>query len=446
MAAPDPLELLTALITRAKRAGAEGADAVLFSSAAVNLTQRLGKPEGIERSESTDLGLRVFIGKRTAVVSSTDISPKALEELAERATVMARAAPEDPFCGLADAADLASDIPDLDVCDGDEPGVATLEARATAAEDAARAVAGVTNSEGADASWSHTSISLATSEGFAAGYQRSRHSISVSVLAGTGTAMEVDYDFSSAIHGADLGDPVAIGKTAGERAVKRLGPRKVASATVPVVYDPRVSRTMLRHLAGAINGAAIARGTSFLKDALGKAIFAPEVTIIDDPHRARGLGSKPFDGEGVGGQRRQVVTKGKLGTWLLDQRSARQLKLRSTGHAARGTSGPPSPSPTNLYMEAGSVTPAELIGDIKAGLYITDLIGMGVNIVTGDYSRGASGFWIEDGAITYPVSEITVAGTLAEMFAHLTAADDLVFRYGTDAPTIRIDGMTVAGK
>ncbi len=446
MAAPDALDLLTALIGRAKSAGADGADAVLFSSASVNLTQRLGKSEGIERSESTDLGLRVFIGKRTAVVSSTDISPKALDELAERATVMARAAPEDPYCGLADAADLTTAIPDLDICDGHEPSTATLEARAIAAEDAARAVAGVTNSEGADAGWSHTAISLATSEGFAERYQRSRHSISVAVLAGTGTEMEVDYDFSSTIHGADLDDPVAIGKSAGEKAVKRLGPRKVETAAVPVVYDPRVSRTMLRHLAGAINGAAVARGTSFLKDSLGHEIFAPGITIIDDPHRQRGLGSKPFDGEGVGGQRREVVSKGELGTWFLDQRSARQLKLKSTGHASRGTSGPPSPSASNLFLEAGEVTPEALIGDISSGLYITELIGMGVNIVTGDYSRGASGFWIEDGAITYPVSEITVAGHLAEMFAHLAAADDLVFRYGTDAPTIRIDGMTVAGK
>ncbi|MEE8517331.1 MAG: TldD/PmbA family protein [Alphaproteobacteria bacterium] len=446
MAAPDALELLTSLIGRAKDAGADGADAVLFSSAAVNLTQRLGKSEGIERSESTDLGLRVFIGKRQAVVSSTDILPKALEELAERATVMARAAPEDPYCGLADATDLATGIPDLDICDGVEPSTATLEARAVAAEDAARAVAGVTNSEGADASWSHTAVSLATSEGFAARYERSRHGISVAVLAGKGTEMEVDYDFSSAIHGADLDDPTAIGKRAGEKAVKRLGPRKVASATVPVVYDPRVSRSLLRHLAAAINGAAVARGTSFLKDAMGKEIFAPNVTIIDDPHRRRGLGSKPFDGEGIGGQRRQVISNGKLGTWLLDQRSARQLGLKSTGHATRGTSGPPSPSATNLYLEAGTLSPEALIGDIKSGLYLTELIGMGVNIVTGDYSRGASGFWIEDGAITYPVSEITVAGQLAEMFANLAAADDLVFRYGTDAPTLRIDGMTVAGK
>ncbi len=446
MAAPDALELLTSLIGRAKDAGADDADAVLFSSAAVNLTQRLGKSEGIERSESTDLGLRVFIGKRQAVVSSTDILPKALEELAERATVMARAAPEDPYCGLADATDLATGIPDLDICDGVEPSTATLEARAVAAEDAARAVAGVTNSEGADASWSHTAVSLATSEGFAARYERSRHGISVAVLAGKGTEMEVDYDFSSAIHGADLDDPTAIGKRAGEKAVKRLGPRKVASATVPVVYDPRVSRSLLRHLAAAINGAAVARGTSFLKDAMGKEIFAPNVTIIDDPHRRRGLGSKPFDGEGIGGQRRQVISNGKLGTWLLDQRSARQLGLKSTGHATRGTSGPPSPSATNLYLEAGTLSPEALIGDIKSGLYLTELIGMGVNIVTGDYSRGASGFWIEDGAITYPVSEITVAGQLAEMFANLAAADDLVFRYGTDAPTLRIDGMTVAGK
>ncbi len=446
MSAEDAFELLSDLIANAKGAGAEAADAVLFRSVSLSLARRLGKPEGLERAESDDLGLRVFIGKRQAIVSSTDISPPALAELAARAVAMAKAAPEDPYCGLAEPPLLARDVPELDLCDAREPDPEELAERARRAEDAARAVKGVSNSEGAEAGWSLSRVFLVASNGFSGSYTVTRHSFGVSVLAGEGRGMERDYDFSSAGHATDLKDAEEIGRSAGEKAVARLNPRKVQTASVPVVYDPRVAGGLLRALARAINGTAIARRTSFLKDRMGKAVFPPSVTIVDDPHRKRGLRSKPFDGEGCANKRDKVVEDGTLRTWLLDLRSARQLGLATTGHAARGTSAPPAPAPANLFLEPGPVTPAELISDIESGLYVTELIGMGVNIVTGDYSRGAAGFWIEKGEIAYPVSELTVAGNLTGMFANLKPANDLEFRYGVDAPTLRIDGMTVAGR
>jgi PmbA protein len=258
--------------------------------------------------------------------------------------------------------------------------------------------------------------------------------------------MERDYDWASALHGADLDDPAKIGREAGERAVKRLNPRKLETGKLPILLDPRVSGSLLRHLASAINGASIARGTSYLKTKMGEAIFAPGVMIVDDPFRKRGLASKPVDGEGIAPRRRAIIDKGRLTTWIMDLRSARQLGLTSTGHAARGTTSPPSPAATNLYMEPGSISRAAMLKDIARGLYVTEFIGMGVNGVTGDYSRGAAGYMIEDGELTYPVSEITVAGNLLEMFKNTTPADDLVFRYGTDAPTLRIDGCTIAGR
>jgi PmbA protein len=441
----DPLDLLGDLIGRAKAAGADAADAVFADGASVSLAQRLGAPEKLERAEGCDLGLRVLVGKRQAIVSSTDFRPAALSELVERAVAMARAVPEDPYCGIADPDQLATRFPALDTVDAVEPPAALLIERAKLAEEAALAVKGVTNSEGAEASWSRSRIAMAASNGFAGLHEVTHHSISASVLAGDGTAMERDYDYSTAVHAADLTDPATIGRRAGERAVRRLAPRKVATARVPIVFDPRASGGMLRHLAGAITGPSIARGTSFLKDKLGQQIFAASISVIDDPVRPRGLRSHPFDGEGLAPVRRAIIENGVLTTWLLDLRSARQLGLTSTGHASRGTSSPPSPGPTNLYFAPGPVSPAALMADIKSGLYVTEMMGMGVNGVTGDYSRGAAGFWIENGALTFPVSEITIAGNLKDMFLNISLADDLEFRTGIDAPTLRIDGMTIAG-
>ncbi|MBI3506312.1 MAG: TldD/PmbA family protein [Proteobacteria bacterium] len=444
-ATTSTLDLLGDLIARAKRAGATAADAVFVEGVSVSHARRLGKLEKLERAEGHDLGLRVFVGQRQAIVSSNDRSAKALDPLVERAVAMATAAPEDPFCGLADPADIAHEFPELDLVDPVEPSAEALMERARAAEEAAMAVKGITNSEGAESSWGSSRVALVASNGFAAEYGRSTHSFSVAVIAGEGTGMERDYDWSSCLHAADLDDPAKIGKSAAERAIRRLNPRKIETCKLPVVLDPRVSGGIVRHLASAINGSSIARGTSFLKSKMDEMVFGPGITIVDDPFRKRGLSSKPVDGEGIAPKRRALIDKGRLTTWILDLRSARQLKLKSTGHAARGTTSPPSPSTTNLYMEAGSVKRDTMIGEIARGLYITEFIGSGINGVTGDYSRGAAGYMIENGVLTYPVSEVTVAGNLVEMFKNVTAADDLVFRYGTDAPTLRIDGCTIAG-
>jgi PmbA protein len=439
------LDLLQDLIARARRAGADAADAVLFEGTSLSHARRLGKTEKLERSEGHDLGLRVFIARQQAIVSSTDRSPEALDALVERAVAMAHTVPEDPFCGIADPAEIARTWPALDMLDPAEPSAEVLIERAQAAEEAALAVTGVTNSEGAEAGWGCSSIVLAASNGFAGFYSGSSQGISASVIAGAGTGMERDYDFSNAIYAADLRDPAEIGKSAGERAVKRLGAKKMPTCRCPVVFDPRVARSFISHLLGAISGPSIARGTSFLKDRLGDMIFPVAITIIDDPHRQRGLRSKPFDGEGIANRRRAIVDKGVLTTWLLDLRSSRQLGLTTTGHAARGTASPPSPAATNVWIEPGAVSPKALIADIQSGFYVTEMMGMGVNGVTGDYSRGAAGFWIDKGEIAFPVSEMTVAGNLKDIFARLQAADDLEFKAGADSPTLRVDDLTVAG-
>ena len=445
----DRLGLLADLVAAAKRAGADAADALLAEGASLSVQRRLGQTEQVERAESRDIGLRVFVGRRQAIVATTDTSPAAFARLAERAVAMARAVPEDPHAGLAEApdglADLAARLAALDLVDAGEPDIAALSARAAAAEDAARAVAGVTNTEGAEAGFGRAAIALVGSNGFAGSYARTSHSVSVTAVAGRGTEMQRDYDYATATHLAGLEDPAALGRRAGEQAVARLNPRRPATATMSVVYHPRVAASLIGHLTSAINGASVARGTSFLKDALGTRVFGAGIAVHDDPTRPRGLRSRPFDAEGIAPRPRAVVEDGVLTTWILDCRTARMLGLGTTGHAARGVSGPPSPATTNVWLAPGTVSPAALMADIGTGLYVTELIGMGINPVTGDYSRGAAGFMIRQGALAEPVAEVTVAGNLREMFARLVPADDLVFRRGTDAPTVRIDGLAVAG-
>lgn len=441
----DGVSLLGDLVARARAAGADVADAVLVSGTSLSVQRRMGRTEQLERSESRDLGLRVFVGKRQAIVASTTVDPAGFARLAERAVAMARLVPEDPFGGLADEMHMPPDTPDLDIADDAEPPVEALVARANAAEETALAVHGITNSEGADAGYGRTEVSLVTSAGFGGRYVRTSHSISVTALAGEGTGMERDYDYSSTVHYADLDDPEALGRSAADRALARLNPTRPKTARIPVVFDPRVSSSLLGHLMGAINGASVARGTSFLKDKLGQRIFAPGIVVRDDPRRRRGLRSRPFDAEGVPTKALDLIADGVLTSWVLDSRSARQLGLRSTGHAGRGTSGPPSPGASNLCLMPGTMTPAELMADIKEGLYITEMIGMGVNGLTGDYSRGASGFMIRNGALAEPVSGVTVAGSLPAMFLNMVPANDLRLRRGTDAPTVRIEGLTMAG-
>ncbi len=420
---------------------------VVLDQTALSASCRLGKPEDIDRAESVDISLRVLIGRRQAFVSSSDIKAPALDSMAERAVAMARAAPEDAYAALAPEDRLwhGDSSDQLDLYDQTNYSSEQLVAMARAAEDAALAVPGVTNSEGAGAGWSRRYFGLVTSHGFCASRVGSNFSISASVLAGEGTAMERDYAFSSTRHASDLEAAADIGRRAGERAVKRLNPRKVATGAMPVVFDPRVANSLLGHFAGAINGQAVARGSSFLRDKLHQRIFAAGVTITDDPLRKRGLASRLFDGEGVACQRQDIVSDGILNSWLLDTATAAQLGMASTGHAGRSGAGVPAPTPSNLYLAPGARAPEALIGDIEKGFYVTELIGMGVNPVTGDYSRGASGFLIDDGALTSPVSEVTIAGNLNDMFMALTPADDLTFRYAINAPTLRIDGMTVAG-
>ncbi|ARS28596.1 TldD/PmbA family protein [Sphingomonas sp. KC8] len=434
------------LIAAARKAGADQADALYVCDASTQVSVRLGQLEDVERSEGEDIGLRVFVGSRSASVSASDLSADALAALVERAVAMAREAPEDPWAGLAPAERLLTgDAPQLESDDGSDPAPAALRERALAAEDAARAVAGVTNSEGAGASASRSVIALATSHGFVRGYTSTGYGSSASVIAGEGYAMQRDYAYHSSRYLVDLEGPEAIGRRAGERAVARLNPGKLASGAMPVLFDPRVSTSLIGHFAGAITGSAVARRTSFLLGKLGEQIFAPGITIRDDPHRIRGLRSKPFDGEGLPTAPSDLVADGVLTTWLLDSASARQLGLAPTGHAVRGIGGAPGAGATNLHIAAGPLSPAELMADIKLGLYVTELIGQGVNPVTGDYSRGASGFVIRDGQLAEPVAEITIAGNLVDMFLNVTPASDLEFRRGVDAPTLRLDGMTIAG-
>jgi PmbA protein len=434
------------LVEAARRAGADAADAVAVRGVSQGVEVRDGRVEEAERSEGDDVGLRVLVGQRQAVVSTNDVSGDGIARLAERAVAMARVAPDDKYVGLADPSLLAREFPDLDLLDPDVPSTAELERRAREAETAALGVKGVTKSGGASASTGIGGMVLVTSTGFHGSYLRSSQSISVTAISGEGTTMERDYDFTSAPHAADLASPESVGRTAGERTVARAKPRKVETCKVPVVYDPRVSGSIVGHLVGAINGASIARKTSFLKDRLGQQLFAHDIRIIDDPLRVRGLRSQPFDAEGVTVKKLAIIDQGVLTSWLLDCATARELGLVTTGHAHRGVSSSPSPGAFNLHLEAGEVSPAELISDIRKGFYVTDLIGSGVNGVTGDYSRGASGFWIENGKITYPVSEVTIAGHLLEMFKSLVPADDLAFRYGVNAPTLRIEGLTLGGR
>ncbi|MDR6510855.1 PmbA protein [Novosphingobium capsulatum] len=439
-------ERCQALIERARRAGAEAGDAVYLASGAESVSVRLGALEDVERSESEHIGLRVFVGGASASIGSTDLADAALDELASRAVAMARAAPADRFAGLADEHLLArGPFPDLDLDDPAEPAPQELRRLAEEAEDAARAVQGVTNSEGGSASTGRGVVALATSHGFAGAYAASSHSVSASVIAGEGGALQRDYAWASTRFATDLPPPGQIGREAGERAVARLNPGRVKSGAMPVVFDPRVGGSLVGHLLGAISGSSIARRSSFLLDHDGAQIFDSSVTITDDPLRRRGLRSRPFDGEGLPTAPRKLVDAGRLTGWLMDSAAARQLGAVPTGHASRGGSGAPHVTAGNVVIEPGTLTRAQLIADIADGVYVTELIGSGVNGVTGDYSRGAAGFRIVNGEIAGPIAEFTVAGNLLAMFAAMIPASDLKIERGIDVPTLRIDGMSVAG-
>lgn len=446
MQVPDQARRIAELLVeRGMAAGATAADALYVGERSSAVQVRLGETESVSRSEGEEVGLRLFAGPRSATVASSDLSDQALGDLVGRCLAMAREAPEDPYAGLAPTELLLrGEPPALDVDDGQEPDPPELRARALEAESAALAVAGVANSSGSSASASATTIALATSGGFSGAYRTSGHGISASVVAGEGSGMQRDQASHSARYLADLESAADIGRRAGERAVARLNPARPKPGRYPVVFDPRVSSTLLGHFSGAISGSSIARGTSFLKDKLGESVFGPGVTIVDDPLRMRGLRSRPFDAEGVAAARRELVSRGTLNSWIADSASARQLGIEPTGHAARGVGGAPGASPSNLYMEPGHRSREELLASFAEGLLVIELIGHGINGVTGDYSRGAVGFMVMNGEIAEPVTEITIAGNLVDMFLGAEPGSDLEFRRGIDAPTILIPEMTVA--
>ncbi|OBZ92778.1 modulator protein [Pararhizobium polonicum] len=434
----------TALIDLALKAGADQADAVVVRGRSRSVSVRLGKVEGTEASESDDFSLRVFVGRRVASVSANPGFD--LKVLAERAVAMAKASPEDPFASLADGDRLAKSYPDLELFDPTDVSTEALTAAALEAEEAALAVGGVTNSSGAGASAGMGGMVLVTSHGFSGAYMGTRFGRSVSAIAGTGTKMERDYDFDSRLYFADLKSAVEIGRTAGERAVARIGPRQVPTQkNVTVVFDPRMSRGFAGHIAGAINGASVARKTSFLRDMMGKPVMKAGITVTDDPLVVRGSSSRPFDGEGITGQKLSMIEDGVLQHWFLSTSTGRELGLETNGRGARGGT-TVSPSSTNFALEPGELSREELIRNVRTGFYVTELIGQGVNMLTGEYSRGASGFWIENGELTFPVSEVTIASNLKQMFMAITLADDIDRKFGVAAPTLAIEGMTLAGK
>ncbi|HEY9553719.1 TldD/PmbA family protein [Allosphingosinicella sp.] len=434
------------LIETARKAGADAADVLYVGNGSTEVQVRLGDLEDVQRSEGEEIGLRFFLGKRSASVSSSDLSAEALSALVERAAAMAREAPEDDYAGLApEERLLRAGGPNVEGDDGYDPPPTALRERALATEAAARSVDGVTNSEGAGASAGRSVVALATSHGFCRGYTTSGYSSSASVIAGNGARMQRDYAHHNVRHLEDLDDAEVLGRLAGERAVARLDPARVPSGSMPVVFDPRVGGSLVGHLLSAITGPAITRKTSFLLGREEERVFAEGIVIRDDPHRERGLRSKPFDGEGMATSPSNLVEDGRLTGWLLDSASARQLGREPTGHSTRGIGGSPGAGATNVDLLPGTVSKAALIADVKRGIYVTELIGQGVNPVTGDYSRGASGFLIEDGEIAAPVAEITIAGNLVDMFQALMPADDLEHRRGVNVPTVRIEGMIVAG-
>ncbi len=445
---PDLADLTARMIDAARRAGADQADALAVAATSLSIDVRQGRLEQAERSEGTDIGLRVFVGRRSAIVSSSDTRDATLAEMAERAVAMAREAPEDPFDGIADPSQLAQDTDSarLDLCDSAaEPDPAALEEAARRSEAAAMAVAGVTQVQSASAGYGRRQVHLAATNGFSAGYDRSDNGLSCTAIGGTGTAMERDYDYDSRIHAADLDSPERIGRTAGTRAVARLGAVKPPTGRYPVLFDERVSGALIGHLLSAINGAAIARGASFLRDRLGKPVLPAGLSLTEDPHRPRIGGSRLFDAEGLPTVPRHIVEDGVLTTWTLDLGTARKLGLQSTANAARGPGGQPHPAVGNLTLTPGAAGLDDLIRDMGTGLYVTGMIGSTINPNTGDYSRGANGFWVENGRILHPVHECTVAGNLIDMLARIVPGNDGRVHTGRVVPSILIDGLMLAG-
>ena len=445
----DRLEPLTArLLDAARKAGAEAADALAIEGTSVGIDVRGGKLEQAERSEGIEIGLRVLIGRRQACVSASDISDRTIAEMAERAVAMAREAPEDPNAGLADPAQLATgwDLAALELDDpAPEPAPAELQEDARRAEAAALAVPGVSQVQAASAGYGRRRLHLAATNGFSGGYARTNRSTSAVAITGEGTAMERDWAGESRTFQADLPDAEGIGRLAGERATARAGARRPPTGAVPVLYDERVAGSLIGHLLSAINGTAIARGASWLRDAQGTQVLPAGLSLVEDPHRPRISGSRPFDGEGLATRRRDIVTDGVLTGWVLDLATGRKLGMESTANAQRGTSAPPSPGTGNIALTQGTASRDDLIRAMGRGLYVTSMIGSTINPTTGDYSRGAAGFWIENGEIAWPVNECTIAGNLRDMLLRLTPANDARTHLSQVVPSLLVEGLTIAG-
>jgi PmbA protein len=439
-------QLLQDLVAAALKAGADAAEAVGAERRSLSVTVRAGELEEVEREEARDLGLRVFVGRRQASVSGSDISAEARGRLVERVVAMAKLAPEDPYASLADPALLARELPDLDLYDAAETSAEALEALARSADAAAREVKGVTNTDGGSASWSSGTWRLVTSGGFSGLHRATGHSVSASALAGDGASMERGGEGRSVRHRADLPSPEAIGAEAGRRAVERLGARKIESRSAPVIFENRLAGSLISPLLGAISGSSIARGVSFLKDKLGQPVFGDHVTITEDPHRPRGMGSTPFDDEGVSNQRRDLIDQGVLTTWLMNTSAARQLGLQTTGHASRGLAGAPGVSATNVTVQPGDRDLAALMRDAGDGLLVTSMFGPSLNNNTGDWSIGVSGVWFERGEPAYPVTEITVAGNMIDIYGRLVPGADLEIRGALNSPSLLVDGLAIAGR
>ena len=433
------------LIKKSKKSGADSVDVVYIENTNIDVGCRLKKIEKLERSESNDIGLRFIKNKKQVIVSSNDLTKKNLEELIYKASKMVGAIPRNPYCSIAKKKDLIKKIPNLEIFDSKEPTIKSLKDKVIEAENAGLNVKGVTNSEGAEIGWNKSKIYLFNSNGLNVSYQSSSYDIYAVLIAGRGTLMEREYEFASSVFEKDLTKTSLVGKKAGELAVKKINPKKIKTSKIPVIFSPRVANSFLKHLSSAINGNSITRKTSFLKKKLNKKIFSSDINIIDDPLKKRGLQSKPFDGEGLETKKTQIIKNGELKTWFLDLATAHQLRLKSTAHASRNISSPPTPSPTNLYFEPSNISPKSLIGNIKKGVYLTELMGSSVNLINGDYSRGGSGFWIDKGEITYPINGITIADNLNEMFKKIILANDLEFKHGLNSPTMLIEDMIVAG-
>lgn len=432
-------------VALAKKAGADAADVLALASADISTSIRHGKPENIEQAESCAIGLRVFVGEGSATLSTSEFASGALANLASNAVAIARVAPADPFAKLADASLISNHFKPLEAADESIPDIAELQAHARRAEATGLAIKGITNSQGGSASASHYHLALVTSHGFSGAYSNARYAISAAFIAGDGDTMQRDYEYAMTTHYSDLALPETVGAAAAERTITRLNPRKLPSQQATIYFEPRVGRQFLSAFASAISGSSITRGTSFLKDALTTQIFAKNIRITDDPLLKRGLASRAFDAEGIAGQAMDFVDHGTLTSWLLDTRSANQLGMKTTGHASRGLASAPHPSTSNLYMHAGSQSPDELFRTMGDGFYVTETIGHGTNIITGDFSVGASGFWLEGGKRAFPVSEVTIASNLRAIFQSIIPANDLEFRYGTNVPTLAVPRMTIAG-